>query len=497
MGAAHRHPALVDRAVGRARSRRRRRPPDRGRHRAPRLGPRRADRACSTTPGRSRRAAGRRRRRADRRPAAGPRDAPGAAGRAGRSGCSPRAPRRSASTPATSSWSRRPTDDGRVRLRDQRRRREAAVADPPRPSSGRCASWSPTSSTWRSRAPSAEPRGTPEPDDHPADVDRAPAHDALDGAARRRPRSATATSCSSSTRAGRSSPAASATTCSSPPTRSPPTRCGSSPTDPPTVEAGDGSRFVFTDPFPTHVDGGVARGAAVTGLRLRSARRRDASVVGERSTVAGDAVRASAGALRAAVERGRRAAGERCEMCAVAIAPGTATSSTPSSAPSSACARLLPAVLRRRRRPTAATARCRRATSPSTPTASTTRRGTRWPSRCRWRSSSTARPTTGRWRSTPGPAGATESLLPLDAWQAVLDRNPAFAATAPDVEAVMVRRDGGRHASASSSRSTPATSWSAGCGCTGAASTAAPRPTPRSTRFFDASASGERGGARA
>ncbi len=44
----------------------------------------------------------------------------------------------------------------------------------------------------------------------------------------------------------------------------------------------------------------------------------------------------------------------------------------------------------------------------------------------------------------PGPAGATESLLPLDAWQAVLDRHPEFAATAPDVEAVMVRRLSGR-----------------------------------------------------
>jgi len=41
----------------------------------------------------------------------------------------------------------------------------------------------------------------------------------------------------------------------------------------------------------------------------------------------------------------------------------------------------------------------------------------------------------------PGPAGATESLLPLDAWQAVLDRNPSFADALPDVEAVMVRRD--------------------------------------------------------
>jgi hypothetical protein len=40
----------------------------------------------------------------------------------------------------------------------------------------------------------------------------------------------------------------------------------------------------------------------------------------------------------------------------------------------------------------------------------------------------------------PGPAGATESLLPLDAWQQVVAANPAFASAAPDVEAVMVRR---------------------------------------------------------
>jgi hypothetical protein len=43
----------------------------------------------------------------------------------------------------------------------------------------------------------------------------------------------------------------------------------------------------------------------------------------------------------------------------------------------------------------------------------------------------------------PGPAGATESLLPLVAWQAVLADNPSFADTAPDVEAVMVRRTAG------------------------------------------------------
>lgn len=40
----------------------------------------------------------------------------------------------------------------------------------------------------------------------------------------------------------------------------------------------------------------------------------------------------------------------------------------------------------------------------------------------------------------PGPAGATESLLPLDAWQVVLARDPSFASTVADVEAVVVRR---------------------------------------------------------
>jgi hypothetical protein len=40
----------------------------------------------------------------------------------------------------------------------------------------------------------------------------------------------------------------------------------------------------------------------------------------------------------------------------------------------------------------------------------------------------------------PGPAGATESLLPLDAWNAVLADNPGFAPLAPDVEALLVRR---------------------------------------------------------
>lgn len=41
----------------------------------------------------------------------------------------------------------------------------------------------------------------------------------------------------------------------------------------------------------------------------------------------------------------------------------------------------------------------------------------------------------------PGPAGATESLLPLDTWQEVVDANPALATLQPDVEAFLVRAD--------------------------------------------------------
>ncbi|MDR6506233.1 DUF5947 family protein [Arthrobacter oryzae] len=42
----------------------------------------------------------------------------------------------------------------------------------------------------------------------------------------------------------------------------------------------------------------------------------------------------------------------------------------------------------------------------------------------------------------PGPAGATESELPLDAWDAVLARNPAVAMAAPDTEALLIRGPG-------------------------------------------------------
>ena len=39
----------------------------------------------------------------------------------------------------------------------------------------------------------------------------------------------------------------------------------------------------------------------------------------------------------------------------------------------------------------------------------------------------------------PGPAGATESELPLDAWDAVLAANPALGLLRPDVEALLLR----------------------------------------------------------
>jgi hypothetical protein len=42
----------------------------------------------------------------------------------------------------------------------------------------------------------------------------------------------------------------------------------------------------------------------------------------------------------------------------------------------------------------------------------------------------------------PGPAGATESELPLDAWDRIVEHSPPLAVLQPDVEALLVRRDG-------------------------------------------------------
>jgi uncharacterized protein DUF5947 len=47
----------------------------------------------------------------------------------------------------------------------------------------------------------------------------------------------------------------------------------------------------------------------------------------------------------------------------------------------------------------------------------------------------------------PSPAGATESELPLDAWQRIVEHNPELAVLRPDVEALLVRRTDGPNGS--------------------------------------------------
>jgi hypothetical protein len=49
---------------------------------------------------------------------------------------------------------------------------------------------------------------------------------------------------------------------------------------------------------------------------------------------------------------------------------------------------------------------------------------------------------TGRFAAFyPSPAGATESMLPLDTWAGVLAANPAFDDIEPDVEALLIRKN--------------------------------------------------------
>jgi hypothetical protein len=45
----------------------------------------------------------------------------------------------------------------------------------------------------------------------------------------------------------------------------------------------------------------------------------------------------------------------------------------------------------------------------------------------------------------PSPAGAVESLLPLDAWSEIVQENKALAQLRPDVEALLVNRVGHAH----------------------------------------------------
>ena len=86
----------------------------------------------------------------------------------------------------------------------------------------------------------------------------------------------------------------------------------------------------------------------------------------------------------------------------------------------------------------------------------------------------------------PGPAGATESELPLDTWAEVVAANPRLATLQPDVEAFLVRAgpDRGREPSATSCPSTPATSWSATCAGCGAASTAGTEANAQARRVL-------------
>ena len=45
----------------------------------------------------------------------------------------------------------------------------------------------------------------------------------------------------------------------------------------------------------------------------------------------------------------------------------------------------------------------------------------------------------------PSPAGAVESLLPLDAWAEIAENNPALHDLRPDIEALLVNRVGHAH----------------------------------------------------
>ncbi len=65
----------------------------------------------------------------------------------------------------------------------------------------------------------------------------------------------------------------------------------------------------------------------------------------------------------------------------------------------------------------------------------------------------------------PGPAGATESELPLDTWAEITRANPQLGTLEPDVEAFLVRAHPNRGGVEvlSSSPSTPVTNWSATC----------------------------------
>ena len=72
--------------------------------------------------------------------------------------------------------------------------------------------------------------------------------------------------------------------------------------------------------------------------------------------------------------------------------------------------------------------------------------GTSCRSRSAWRSCSATPSRTGWVAFYPGPAGATESELPLEAWQQIVADHPQLGLLRPDVEALLVRGADREHA---------------------------------------------------
>ena len=182
-----------------------------------------------------------------------------------------------------------------------------------------------------------------------------------------------------------------------------------------------------------------SRCSSTTRARSRSRwRPRPSHGAGHRGSPARDSGRAGvAAAARAAP--GRRE--ERCELCGEPIPPEHRHLLDLDDA---RAAVRLPGVLAAVRPPggrrRALPARPRPPRCASTTSSSTTPRGRSCASRSTWRSSSTARAEQRVVAFYPSPMGPTESLLELDAWEALEAANPVLAELEPDVEALLVNR---------------------------------------------------------
>ena len=418
--------------------------------------------------------------------------APGAARRSRRTGPRGVRARRSARARRRVELVEASEADGTVRLLDQRRRRHAALADPADRRAGAARAGRrrrrPGDRGCRRRA-----AGHAGADDHPADVDRAAAYGALDrapggGRARRR---STSLQLVRRRRAARRLPA-SATTCSW--RRDPFTdqhRCGSSPPTRRPSRPATGLAPRAHDPFPTHVDGGVVEvlldepscSGSLTPLRAEASLDMagvSLSMHDVPSTRWPACGRPSSGGWTCAPGSAARCAArpigadhrhvvDTTERTLQVPVPATASCCSPTPAASDGRYRQVPAryaaldadgiddaawdalaipvcagVLLPQLGP-----RSRR--SPST------RARPAPPSRC-------CRSRRGRPCST---------------------RNPAFAATAPDVEAVIVRRTARRQRVLRRPHRCLLRARRAAADALDAASTAAPRRTPRSTDFFE------------